>query len=348
MQVLSAAQAISPAIERTRNLLFRPFRWGTFLKLCVVAVLTEGFSGNFNSSHHGHSAQVQPGIDHLAIHFSPAWIEGIAAIALAVFVVSFVIFYLIVRLRFALFECLIHQSTLIAPGWHKYRSQAWRFFLLSIVVGFIFLAVIALISLPFVFGFLHLYQEGQLSGEFPVAGFLSLLLPLIPVILLIVLVAVCVDIILRDFMLPHIALEDASAGQAWTAVRVRIAREKGAFALYAVLRVLLPVVAMLAIFVILAIPGILVFGVLGVSAVALYTAISHAALPLMIAGWFLEALLGLLILGLALLLIISFDGLLAIAVRNYALLFYGSRYQALGEILFPAPPAPPAMQPGTA
>ncbi len=49
MQGLSAADAITPAIYRTRNYLFRPFELGTYLKLCLVAVITEGLGGNFNS-----------------------------------------------------------------------------------------------------------------------------------------------------------------------------------------------------------------------------------------------------------------------------------------------------------
>ena len=40
MKVFSASQAISPAIERTKNYLFRPFAWGTYLKLSVVACIT--------------------------------------------------------------------------------------------------------------------------------------------------------------------------------------------------------------------------------------------------------------------------------------------------------------------
>ena len=41
MITLSAAQAISPAIERTKQFLFRPFRLGRFLKLTLVALLTD-------------------------------------------------------------------------------------------------------------------------------------------------------------------------------------------------------------------------------------------------------------------------------------------------------------------
>src|ERR1700758_4492378 len=50
MHAMSAADAISPAVLRTKDFLFRPFNWGTFLKLGLVALLTEGLGSNFNSS----------------------------------------------------------------------------------------------------------------------------------------------------------------------------------------------------------------------------------------------------------------------------------------------------------
>ena len=56
MKVFSASQAVSPAIERTKNYLFRPFAWGTYLKLSVVACITEGFSARFNYSTNQHSS----------------------------------------------------------------------------------------------------------------------------------------------------------------------------------------------------------------------------------------------------------------------------------------------------
>ena len=42
MQPISAVDAVSPAIERTREFLFRPFKWSTYLKLGLVAIITEG------------------------------------------------------------------------------------------------------------------------------------------------------------------------------------------------------------------------------------------------------------------------------------------------------------------
>ena len=348
MRVLSATEALSPAVERTRDLLFRPFRWGTFLKLCAVAIFTEGGSGNFNYSGHGGTTPTNIDPGSLAFLLSPEWIAVIVAVAIALIIVSIAMFYLSVRLRFALFECLIHQTRLIAPGWHKYRSQAFRFFVLSIMVGIVFLLVVVVALLPFVFGFWRIYQESRLNDQFPAAALLALFLPLLPVLLLIILAAISVHIVLRDFMLPHIALEDASAGQAWAAVRARIFREKGDFLIYAVLRVVVPIGAMIAIFVALVIPCLIVFGILGGGWYALHTYLDHAPMMNMIIGSFFEVILGITIVALASLAAISFWGPVCIALRNYALLFYGGRYQALGDILSPPAPGPQAMEPGAA
>jgi hypothetical protein len=352
MRVLSASDAISPAVEWTKSLLFRPFRWGTFLKLCAVAIFSEGASGNFNFNFpsHGDTTPTSIGVEPSALGFllSPGWIAIIVSAAVALIAISFAIFYLMVRLRFALFECLIRQTRLIAPGWHKYRSQAFRFFILSIVVGFVFLLMTLVVLLPFILGFWHLFQHSRLGSDFPTADFLELFLPLLPLFLLIIVAGISIHIVLRDFMLPHIALEDATAGQAWAAVRTRIFREKGAFLLYAVLRVFVPFAVILAIVIVLAIPCLIVFGILGGGLYALHSYLDQTTMFNMIIGSFFEVILGLAIFALALLLVISFFGPVNIAVRYFALLFYGGRFQPLGDILSPPAPGPPPMQPEAA
>jgi multisubunit Na+/H+ antiporter MnhC subunit len=329
MQPLSATQAISPAVERTRDLLFRPFQWGTFLKLCAVAVFTEGASSNFNnhtgSTHsHAYSGGGMP--------FNPAMIPLIAAIVLAAVVIAIVVFYFVVRLRFALFDCLIHQSKLIAPGWHRYRDQAFRFFLLSIGVGIVFVFALVVTMLPFIKGFWHVYQQSKLDGNFPNGELVALVLQFIPLILVFALAGVCVDVVMRDFMLPHYALEDASAGQAWIAVYDRVTREPGAFFLYALLRIVLPFVAIIALTIALIIPGLIVFGSLGLMFAGLHSAASNGSGPL---AWLFMGIVGFVMLVLAVFAAICVGGPLSIAIRNYALVFYGGRYPALGSILSP-------------
>jgi len=335
MQFLTAPEAISPALNRTASLLFRPFRWGTFLKLCAVAVLTEGisnFQGRGGSGGHPATGVAPHWMTSLPSGLIPMLI-GFGALFLVVIVL---LCYLIVRLRFALFECLVRQSPYLRPGWHRFREQAWRFFLFSIVVGIAFLAVVIAAVSPFASGFIHLFRESRSMGHVDLGVLVGLLAQFLPVILGLALLGVVLDIVMRDFMLPHFALENASAGEAWGAVWDRVLAEKGAFLLYMLLRVLLPMVAIVGIFILMIIPAVIIFGSLGVF-IAMLHASPAGATPI---GIFFEAIAGLIIVAIGLLLAICFGGPVSIAVRNYALVFYGARYQALGDALYP--PLPPA------
>jgi hypothetical protein len=355
MYAISASDAISPAIQRTRAFLFRPFRWGTYLKLCLVALLTEGgsggsfnysnFGGRHSSSNHG-SKFHSLGYSYSPFTFTPERIAAAVAMSLLVILLCFFLYYLITRLRFAYFHCLIHNIKEIRPGWHLYRTQATRFFWLNFVVGLCFLLLLVLIAIPFAAAFWGLFRNVAAGGHPSLGAIFALVLPLIPIIFLIVLLGIAVDLILRDLMLPHYALQNATAGQAWTAVWARIRREKGAFFVYALLRVLLPIVAVIALVVVLIIPAI----ICGLAVVAvefgIHAAFSDATGAAAIIGIFIEVLLGVVAFAIALLVWIAVGGPLSTAVRQYALLFYGGRYQPLGDILFP-PPAAAVNAPGT-
>jgi hypothetical protein len=346
MQAISAADLISPAIKRTKWFLFQPFRWSTFLKLCLVSVLTEGYGGsgfNFNIPNSYHPTAPTHKITTISNFYpssfdvAPWVIASIAAAIIVLLGIMLVIGYLITRLRFALFYCLVFQTREIGPGWRRYDSESWRFFLLSLLVGIAFLFSMALIAIPFVLGFIRLIQAGQPDSASSFAAFFALLLPLIPIILLFVVVGISVHIILHDMMLPHIALENATAGDAWREVRTRIAMEKGGFLLFAFLRVVLPIAAAIASFVVLLIPIFILIVILGLSAAGLSGIFADAtggAKLLMI----LSAIVAVLVLVAAIILIsICIGGPIGIAVRNFALLFYGSRYQVLGNLLSPPP-----------
>ena|SRR5271157_5275398 len=140
MLAISAADSVSFAFQRTRDFLFRPFRWGTFLKLGLVALITEGIgsnshvNNNHGSSHGGHVYPQGPVINSLH-DIKPEWIVVIALACLLALIISIVIFYLVTRLRFAFFHCLVQNTTRIAPGWRLYSSQAARFFWLNVVIG---------------------------------------------------------------------------------------------------------------------------------------------------------------------------------------------------------------------
>ena len=339
MQVLSAAQAVSPAIERTRRLLFQPFRWGTFLKLCAVAVFTEGFGGNFNFSQPRGSSS-HSGTVSAPFTLSPLWIAIIAGVVVLSLLIGFLVLYLITRLRFALFHCLVYQSKEIRPGWRLYREPANRFFLLNLAVGLIFLCCVVAAAAPFVVGIIRVVQASRAGAQLNLALLLSLALPLVAVALVVALAAVVIDIVLRDLMLPHYALEDATAREAWVAVRAHVTAEKGSFVLYAVLRVLLPIVAMMGLVMLAAIPLLIVFGILALCFAGLHPVFADATAGMASLRLALEILFGAIAAVIGLLAAISFGGPLCLWVRNFALLFYGGRYPILGNVLVPPPPPP--------
>jgi len=344
MRTVSAADSVSLAVERTRDFLFRPFNWATYLKLGLVAILTEGFSSNLSSSsnkNHGSSSGSGPvfGSLHEIPHEWTAYIvAGCVAFALLM-VLAFWIAYLITRLRFAFFHCLVTNTTEIRPGWHLYRDRALRFFWLNVVVGLCFLLAMGLIAIPFVSGFVKLARETPPGGHPDWGLLLALVLPLIPVILLLVLAAVLLDVILRDWILPHYALEDASAGQAWGAVWEAITREKREFFVYVLLRLILPMIATIAIFFVLMIPGLMLAGALAGVEYGIHSAFADAAGAARFVAIALEVFFGAVAAGFALLASICLGGPVGTAVREYALVFYGGRYPVLGNLLYPAAPA---------
>ncbi len=343
MPAISAAESISPAIQRTRNFLFRPFSLGTYLKLCLVALLTEGSTGgNFNSSfpkgRSAHRASVHPfaGLPHFAL--TPHRIALFIAIGALLLLLGLLISYLITRLRFAWFHSLITNDRLIRSGWHLYREPAARFFWFNVVVGLCFVALMIALMLPFAAGFLGLFHTMRAGGHPGIGAIFALLLPLIPIILLIVVLAIAVKIVLLDLMLPHFALENATAGQAWSAAWSRIRSEKGAFLVYALLRVFLPIAAGIGLFIVLLIPGIICLVAVGALEFALHAALGHGP-----AGLFFEISVGCIAAAAGLLVFVGAYGPLQTAVREYALVFYGGRYRALGDILYPPPPPPAAI-----
>ena len=344
MRVLSAADAISPAVQRTKEFLFRPFKWGTYLKLCIVAVITEGISANSRLGEHGgggaHGAHTAHGP--MMTSIPPAMIAGIIAAVLAAIVIGLVIFYLVTRLRFAFFDCLVNKTKEIRPGWHIYRDQANRFFKLNLMICFLFLAVVVLIAMPFAAGFFRLFHSIPPGGHPNIAMLVSLALPLIPIFFLLVLAVFAADMILRDFMLPHYALDNASSGEAWKEVVAHIKAEKGQFFVYALLRVLLPIVAVTLLFIVLIIPTLVLVGSVAALELGVHSAFAGTSGLAAFFGIFVQAFFGVVVVAFAVLISIILGGPISAGIRNYSLVFYGGRYQALGDALYPPPPPPAA------
>jgi hypothetical protein len=337
MRAISAVDSVSLAIQRTREFLFRPFRWGTYLKLGLVAIVTEGIGSHSGTSAHGGQQSGQGPMVYSPFDIAPQWIALIVVAVLVAIVVGIVLFYLVTRLRFAYFHCLTQKTTEIRPGWQLYRAQAMRFFWLNLGVGFSFLLLLALVSIPFIAGFWRLIHTIPPGGKPDLAAVLALVLPIIPLILLLALAAFLIDVILRDWMLPHFALEDATATEAWEAVWERIKAEPREFLVYALLRLVLPLIASVALFAVLLIPGLMLAGTVGAIEYGIHSAFVDSTAASALVGILLQVFFGIVAFGFLLLASICLGGPVSTAIREYALVFYGGRYEELGEMLNPPP-----------
>jgi hypothetical protein len=342
MRPLSASECITPAIERTKSLLFRPFEWRHFLKLTAVAFFAEvgaGTSSFVSNRQPGKIPGVTPAIHGLIL----AVLFGLLLFTL---VLSLVMFYVGSRLQLVLLEVVATRQTTIAPIWRRYSRLTWRWIglqlLFFLLCGLILLAALA----PVV---ISMFRHMPSGGQPPSAALFSHIVLFIGAIFLCFLVVGSAYLLLRDLALPFLALEDLPISGTLSRLRAIVGAAPGEVALYVLLRFLLSLVAAIG-------AEILIFLVLLVSLIpfaiiggVLWLALHHAG-TVGTAALIASAIVG----GLVLLVwmacvCIGLIGVVFVFTQSYALYFLGGRYPILGNILEPPQSAyPTAPPPSTA
>ncbi len=171
------------------------------------------------------------------------------------------------------------------------------------------------------------------DGKYDTGVFLVLFFPTVGFAAAIVAACVLARVVLHDFILPHMALENATFREAWREVRRRVRADREGFFSYLLLRalfviVITPVLALLAFAVLWP-----VFWMLGASAAG-YNALLEDATGIAAAGRIaLNAILLALGAATGAMGAAVFGGLFAVFLRAHAIYFYGSRYRALGDLL---------------
>lgn len=336
MASYSAAQVISPAIQRTKWYLFQPFRLGRFLKLTLVACLTEGgFSScNFSSSFPGSHSNGGNIPLHLPTMQWPALAVIVGVIALVcVVVIPLYIFisYLIIRLRFSYFDCVLRGQYLIGPAWSRYHRQALRYLGLTLLIAAAFWIVLIPIGYGLYLHFKPLFDSLRAGGTAHLSDFIPLIAIVLLGALLLALIGYILDVSLTSFVLPRMALQDATIGDALEDVWSDILAEPGQFLLFYFLRVLLSFAATFAAVIALVVP----FAIVGVIGAILVVALKGISMAAVLA---VGIPLGVLVVGAFAAGAIGAGGVIGTFRRNYALLFYAGRFPQMAAILWPPPP----------
>jgi hypothetical protein len=356
MPPISASEAISPALERTKQICFRPFKFGRWLKLAVVTAFTGEVattSCNFRaptSASGGSPGPIYtppPSMGGIlgVLHAIPVILLALAFIA-AIGVFVLVMSYLWCQFRLTLIDTVLTGECRIRESWEKYGQAGIRlfgFYLLSSMLMVV--TAIGLLVLPL--------MSAARSGVFrQPGGGLAYLLGAGAILLLIFVIVVVlfwiVVVFLKDFVAPVLALEDLTIGEAWGRVKTIASADPGAFVVYILMKIVLAIASgiifgIVTFVVVLAIliPTIIVAVAVGVTfkgqlqnLSGLFSSMTAAKLALIATAVvvFIAAIAYLLA-------FISVPA--AIFFESYALFFLGSRYEPLRALLIPEPsPAP--------
>ena len=352
---VSAVDCVQPALQHTREQLFTRFRFGQWSRLALVGILAaELHVGGCNFGNFGRS---WPRVPHKSGRgflpssslpsgwppFNSAPISehlgqflGLIVVGILVAIVlAFIFLYINSVFRFILFDSVLRRQCSIGEGWQKWRRAGGRFFLWQIVFlisTWLLLAVLVGVPLALaaVAGWMTDVREH--IGRLIVGVIL-----LVGLFVVFALTAAVVQVLARDFLVPIMALEDLDFADGWHRLLAMIGREKGRYAVYLLLKLVLSIAAAI-LFGIIAIIAALFVVVPGVVAVLAGKAAGM--------GWSVTTISLAIIFGSLLLLLLIY--LIAwvcvpatVFFPAYAMHFFASRYPHLDALLHPAP-TPPA------
>lgn len=342
---ISAIDAISPALQHTKEQLFRPFKFSQWAKLGFVGLLAgELTTGSCNFSHNFHGPK-HP--DQFAAspfpHIDPALLVFLIAILLALgFIFWILLLYVNSVMRFVLFDSVVNRNCEIRRDWNRRQNPGLRYFLWQIVFGLVvFAGFFVLVGVPATFAFAAGWITKPKEHLAPLILFgMALFLVLIAFVLL----AVVVHVFTKDFVIPQMAIEDISAFQAWARLLPQLDAEKGSYFGYVLMKIVMAIAVGIVIGIIATVVVLItLIPIGGLGAVFL---IFGKAAGL---GWNLytitvAVIVGCILLAAILYIVSVISAPAMVFFPAYSIYFYASRYPALDALMRQTPaPVPPSI-----
>ncbi len=342
---ISAVDSVTPAIEHTKEQLFRPFRFGQWTRLALVGLFAGEIGSGGGCNFH---VPGSTGTHHRGLTAFPAWDPAllIPLVVIAIIVVPLLwllLIYLNSRMRFVLFDSIIAKKCEVRRMWRERGGPALQYFLWQIAFSAVALAGIFLfVGLPalaaFAMGWFSEPRE-HLAGL--ILGGLAVFFLFMGLMLL----SLLVHVFSKDFVVPQMAIEGISAFEGWRRLLKLIDSERLRYAGYAGMKLILSIGAAFAVgiaAIILIIVVLLPIGGLGFISVLLG---QGAGLT-----WNVFTITLAVVAGSVVLLFLLY-GLSLISVPvivffpAYAIQFFSARYAPLAQLIYPAPPPIPPTEP---
>lgn len=237
---ISVIDPLTPAFERVKTILFRPFdltKWFVIGFCAWLAYLGEGGGGGGGGPNFQGGGDPREAFEKTKDFFfdNLHWIVPVAVIAIMVIVVvALLVTWLSSRGRFMFLHCVARNRAEIKTPWTKFRQHANSLFLFRIVLGIIGFLTIAFIVLTVSliaffskvrFGF-NIFSLGSmvLTGLLFIAAIIVLLV---------------IKAFTTDFVVPIMFLQTTNCLDGWRRFLEILSARKGAFALYILFRILI-------------------------------------------------------------------------------------------------------------
>ena len=354
---ISATDAINPALETTKDLMFRPFQFGRCWRVGVLGIFTggaAGFGGGCNiPSGGGDWEKIMRGTkDQQLMQFQghgpfPDLIQVlhsldpktialmITVLVVGILAIAAVHVYMGSILRFSLMDAVTNRRFGLREGWQRWQSPGQRYFFFQLALMVISLVCFG--GMALLAGLMIAGASGGGAKPSP-AGIILSLLVLLPVFLVFVIVFALFQLFAKDFAVPMMALEDLRVTDALRRVKDMLAREKGATALYVMMKIILDIASGI----VVSIMEVFLFGaaLIPVGILAVAAGIAVPALfknPAMLAV-VITAVITLIFALVFVAQVIASP--VTIFFQAYVLHYMAPRYPPLWKLMHPAPPLP--------
>jgi hypothetical protein len=246
-------------------------------------------------------------------------------------------------MRFILFDSVMAKQCQIRRGWTLRQRPGWRYFVWQVLFSLAMLAGLTiLIGIPAAIALALGWWKAPSQHLLPLilGGTLLFLLVLTFVIL-----ALVVHVVTKDFVVPQMALEEISAVEGWRRLIPRLKAEKGGYAGYVGMKILMALGAAVILGIVAAIVIFVLLVPVGALGVAVVLAGKAAGLSWNLYTITLAVVVGCILVAAILYLFALISVPAIVFFPAYSIYFFAARYPALSAALYPRPPAPPETPP---
>jgi MFS family permease len=245
---ISVIDPISPAIERVKDILFKPFDLGKWfiIGFCAwLAYLGCGGGGNGGIQWHGpykpheQQAKIAEGVNSAKEYFldNLFWIIPVVVIGAVIIIgIGLLITWLNSRGKFMFLHCVATNKSEVKAPWHKFRKHGNSLFLFRMVLCIIGLAIVAVPILGIV-----LLIITMVTKTVPMIASIPGIIIFGLIIFALLIALSLVKKFTFDFVVPIMFLQTASCIAGWREFLAILSVNKAGFALYILFQIVIAI-----------------------------------------------------------------------------------------------------------